>query len=343
MVITKLIKLTPSVEQNALIDATMREFISLTNDILNYSIAIDSFPSLTSASVNASLPSALKNQCIQDAKSIWKKSFKLEGHFPELKKPVAVWNNQNYKVLSDAIEFPVMRDGKSKRIHVKASIPADVLELLQASKLGSLRITFKGKKLIAQIAHETPETVSIAGGTMGVDLGIKCPAVARTDDGQVKFFGNGRRNKYIRRRHKVSRRKLGKAKKLNAIRKSHDKEQRWMRDQDHKVSRAIVNYASTHGIRTIKMEALSGIRSTTRTSRKNNYGLHTWSFYRVSQYIEYKAKLAGIDVVYVNPAYTSQRCPSCGALNKAHDRSYSCECGFHLHRDIVGAVNILAA
>ncbi|MBO5566997.1 MAG: IS200/IS605 family accessory protein TnpB-related protein, partial [Succinivibrio sp.] len=43
----------------------------------------------------------------------------------------------------------------------------------------------------------------------------------------------------------------------------------------------------------LKLERLANIRSTTRSSRKNNHSLHSWSFYRLSQFIEYKAKLAG--------------------------------------------------
>lgn len=88
------------------------------------------------------------------------------------------------------------------------------------------------------------------------------------------------------------------------------------------------------------LEQLSNIRSTTRTSRKNNHSLHTWSFYRLAQYIEYKARLAGIKVEYVNPAYTSQTCPVCGHVHHASDRSYTCTCGFHIHRDLLGAMNI---
>lgn len=98
---------------------------------------------------------------------------------------------------------------------------------------------------------------------------------------------------------------------MNAIRKLHDKEQRWMKDKDHKVSREIVHFAVENKISVIRLEQLTNIRQTTRTSRKNEKNLHTWSFNRLAQFIEYKANMAGIKVEYVNPAYTSQTCPAC--------------------------------
>ena len=175
---------------------------------------------------------------------------------------------------------------------------------------------------------------------MGVDLGIKCPSVSYSSDSSVKFYGNGRKNKYMRRHFKTLRKKLQKAKHIKAVKRIKNKEQRIMKDIDHKVSRAIVNTAVAHKVKTIKMEKLANIRSTTRRSRKNNHSLHTWSFYRLANFIEYKAKLAGIKVEYVDPAYTSQRCPVCGDVHHAKDRNYTCKCGFHIHRDILGAMNI---
>ena len=74
--------------------------------------------------------------------------------------------------------------------------------------------------------------------------------------------------------------------------------------------------------------------------RKNNRSLNSWSFYRLTKYIAYKASLAGIHLIYVDPYKTSQRYPTCGSEHKAKDRRYECECGFHAHRDIVGAINI---
>ncbi len=177
------------------------------------------------------------------------------------------------------------------------------------------------------------------GNAMGVDLGIECPAVSYCSDSSVKFYGNGRKNKYMRRHYKYLRQKLQKAKKPEAIKRINDKEQRIMRDIDHKLSHDIIKTAVDHNVKTIKLEQLQNIRSTTRTSRKNNHSLHTWSFHRLAQFIEYKAKLAGIFVEYINPAYTSQKCPICGRIHHANDRNYTCECGFHIHRDLLGAMN----
>jgi len=228
---------------------------------------------------------------------------------------------------------------------IPAIVPNEAFKTLQSVKQGALRVTQKGRKYIAQIAYEKAEAApSKETKAMGVDLGLKCPAVAVFGDGKTKFYGNGRQSKFVRRKYSTRRKKLGKAKKLRAIQKSRNKEQRWMRDQDHKISRIIVNDAISQKVGIIKLESLAGIRRSARTSRKNNHSLHGWSFYRLASYIEYKAKLAGIEVKYVDPAYTSQTCPRCGNRHHAKDRQYVCpDCGYRCHRDRVGALNILNA
>lgn len=341
--LTVKIKLLPSKEQAKLIEQTMKEYIGTVNSIVADMVTFRQFGKLSSGNVCAALPSALRSQCVVDSKSIYKKFCKT-GIEPVLKKPVAIWNNQNYKVSEKSIAFPVLIQGKSRRISVAALIPGETLERLRSCKLGTLRITSKNGKLIAQIAIDVQEQQRADVGVVGVDLGMKCPAVAVSNGGKVKFFGNGRHNKYIRRKHKAKRRELGKAKKPNAIQKLNNKEQRWMQDKDHKVSRQIVNFALQSHAGIIRLEQLANIRKTAKTSRKNNSSLHTWSFYRLAQYIEYKARIAGIKVEYVNPAYTSQNCPCCGERNHAKDRRYLCTaCGYTQHRDLVGAINIIAA
>jgi IS605 OrfB family transposase len=313
----------------------------------------------TTAEVFAALPSAVKNQCIQDAKSVFKKYTKdakaMERankkkpsekqkavKVPLLKKPVAIWNNQNYSIGDDSISFPVWKDGKSAKLSFSAIIPERQKALFQ-NKRGTLRITKKNGKFIAQIAVDVLCESQRGSSVMGVDLGLKIPAVSVTDMGKIRFFGNGRENKYKKRLARAKRKSLGKAKKLKTLRKLNNKEQRWMADEDHKVSRQIVNFAKANNVKTIQLEELSGIRQTARTSRKNAKNLHNWSFYRLAQFIEYKASLAGISVLYVNPRYTSQTCPVCGTRNHASDRKYQCPCGFKTHRDILGAMNIITA
>ncbi|MEA3424469.1 MAG: transposase, partial [Bacillota bacterium] len=58
----------------------------------------------------------------------------------------------------------------------------------------------------------------------------------------------GRMNKFFKRRFRSLRKKLGRVKKLSAIKKIHNKEQRWMTDQDHKISREIVNFAIENNV-----------------------------------------------------------------------------------------------
>ena len=334
-------KLVPTTEQSLYLKATTAEYIRLVNAIVSECIDADTTVKHTSGTVSATLPSALKNQAIQDAKSVYRK-YRKKNIRSVLKKPMCIWNNQNWTLEDGILRFPILVNGKSKRISV-AILMSDYQLVKLAGKLGTLRITQKAGEWIAQIAVEIPEAETPGTGTMGVDLGLKCPAVAVTGTGKTRFFGNGRQNKVMKRKFRSTRRKLGKQKKLSAIRNLNDKEQRWMKDQDHKVSRGIVNFAVAENAGIIRLEKLSGIRQTARTSRKNEKNLHTWSFYRLAQFIEYKATMAGIKVEYVDPKYTSQKCPECGEINKARDRKYKCSCGFKTHRDRLGAINIISA
>lgn len=353
------IKILPSSCESRIIEDTLSGYISMVNDIVSDFVALDKLVPKTSAHIAKDISSALKAQAIQDARSVYKKyakdskaAIRFNEKYPSkkpktvkvpvLKKLVAIWNNQNFSIEDETISFPLWINGKAKKTSIKAVITDRHRALLQ-NKWGTLRISKKRGKFMAQIAVDVPCDSAQGSSVMGVDLGLKVPAVAVTDKGRIHFFGNGKQNKYMKRMARAKRKSLGKAKKIKTLKKLNNKEQRWMKDKDHKVSREIVNFAKANGVSVIQLEELSGIRQTARTSRKNAKNLHTWSFYRLAQFIEYKAKLSGIDVVYVNPKYTSQTCPVCGTRNHASDRKYKCPCGFKIHRDILGAMNIITA
>jgi putative transposase len=188
-------------------------------------------------------------------------------------------------------------------------------------KPGVLRITRKRGKWVADIAYTLPEPEPTRDtGILGVDLGVKVPAVVHVINKGTRFFGYGRAQRAKRRQLYARRKELQKAEKVRAVRKRQGKERRWMRDVNHKLSHDVVSHAQAQGVGVIRMERLAGIRqrtagtsrgASTSKARKSNCMIATWTSYQLSTFIAYKAEWAGIKVEWVDPAYTSQTCPAC--------------------------------
>jgi putative transposase len=351
------VRLYPTPEQAALLRTHCQEYISTIN-VLVQALDSDVLPEggkgTSTKDFTAALPSAVKNQALRDAHSVWKRACAL-GVLPVLRRPFCQWNNQTWRVEGEMLLLPICQDGAVRQIAIRC---ATVALNGTPGTPGLLRIKRKRGKWIAEIALSLPEpNPTTAEAIMGVDLGIKIPAVVHVIGKGSRFFGNGHYQRFRRRRFYAGRKQLQQAGKVRAVRKSQGKERRWMRDVNHKLSRQIVTHAQEQGMGIIRLEELAGIRPhisqrTARTSRganrrkaakarKNNRMKNTWSFFQLTQFITYKAERLGIRVEQVDPAYTSQTCPACYARNTAEDRRYVCsECGWHGHRDAVGAINI---
>lgn len=107
---------------------------------------------------------------------------------------------------------------------------------------------------------------------------------------------------------------------------------------NHKYSRALIEYAVKKGCGTIQMEKLTGITS------KSDRFLKDWTYYDLQTKIENKAKEVGINVVYIAPKYTSQRCSKCGYIhkdNRPNQAKFRClECDFERNADYNASQNI---
>ena len=191
-------------------------------------------------------------------------------------------------------------------------------------------------------------TVDVPDGTpiqttdfLGVDLGIVSLA---TDSDGTTYTGAAVEN--VRRRHQRNRKSLqktgtkGARKRLKALA---GREGRFKRIENHRISKAIV--ATAQGTqRGIALEDLKHIRAriTVRRSQRNRQG--GWGFGQLRSFIEYKAKLAGVIVVAVDPRNTSRTCNQCGHCEKANRRSQSefqcVHCGFSLNADFNAARNL---
>lgn len=161
---------------------------------------------------------------------------------------------------------------------------------------------------------------------LGVDLGIKCPlylAINKNDNfkmqiGDIEHFHNQRT--MFQKRFKSLQKLMctqgghGRKKKLEPLEKLKEKERNWVHTQNHVYSREVIKQALKQNARTIHMESLKDFGKGKEGYVKDEYKylLRYWSYYELQSMIAYKAKLEGIEVKYIDPAYTSQTCSYCG-------------------------------
>jgi IS605 OrfB family transposase len=212
----------------------------------------------------------------------------------------------------------------------------------------------KDGKWFLLVTVELPEgTKPPATDFIGIDLGVVNIATD-SDGGQM----SAEKVEKARRKYGDRRRELQKAatekrqagKRPRSIRrklvKDRAKESRYKRDVNHCESKRYVELAERTG-RGIAMEDLTGIRDgVTARGKDARNRLSGWSFAQFRWFVEYKARMAGVPVLAVDPAYTSQECAECGhrdRRNRKTQAAFRCvKCGHKDHADVNAARNIRA-
>jgi len=170
---------------------------------------------------------------------------------------------------------------------------------------------------------------------LGVDLGIVNLAV--TSDGQ---FFSGRAVRFRKERLAKLRKTYQEKGRRSRMRKREGKDRRWMTHVNHCLSKAIVEKAKAQNA-AIALENLEGIRGRAKLSKRFNRMLSGWAFWELRKFIEYKARLAGVVVVAVDPRSSSQTCSRCGERGKRDRSAFHCEaCSLQLHSDLNAARNL---
>jgi putative transposase len=87
---------------------------------------------------------------------------------------------------------------------------------------------------------------------------------------------------------------------------------------------------------------LEGIKERTKKQGKRvRRIIGGWSFYELQTMTEYKAKLVGVSVVYVDASYTSKTCNECGQIGSRKKHIFRCKfCGNIADAEINAARNI---
>lgn len=201
------------------------------------------------------------------------------------------------------------------------------------------------------LTGQTSDAMDISKPThvVGIDRGLRFLAVSYDEKGKTMFFDGrkimDKRDTFAKTRAELQAKGTKSAKRK--LKKLSGRENRWMSDINHQIVKTLID---NYGKGTLfVIEDLTGVSfdeanlsARTKTGRRQT---RSWAFYQFEQYLMYKALEAGATVIKVPAAYTSQRCPKCGRINKEnrhHDiHEYICDgCGYRSNDDRIGAMNL---
>lgn len=154
---------------------------------------------------------------------------------------------------------------------------------------------------------------------VGVNMGLIVPAMCALNNNEWERAAIGNADDFLRIRVQLQeqRNRLqkslkytsgghGRKKKMQAMDKLRDREANFVETYCHIISREIVNFAVKNNAKYINLENLKGYDT-------DEFVLRNWSYYKIQQYVQYKAASYGIEVRFINPCYNAQVCSFCGS------------------------------
>ena len=347
------VKLTARFKLDGEVDESLFEtYRRIVNELLDYahSKGITSFKRLRAEKYHelrerySKLPSHCIYTACQIACSIYKSFRKLkrkgkaESDKPMFNKGVIMLDDHLFKL--DLGNWVVRVSTPNGRIGFKV-LHGEYHEKFRDWKIGQAWLVKKNDKIYLNVVFSKSVEIRDYRDVMGVDVNENNVTTA-TSQGFIMFETKERviRTAYFLKRRKIQSKIGCRRVKAKVLAKYRDRERNRVLDIYHKVTNKIVKIALKTNS-SIALENLKEIRRKINCSKELNGRLHRWSFRKFQQILEYKAKLNGIEVIYVNPHKTSSLCPICGRkLSPNGQRLLKCECGLIADRDIVGSWNI---
>ena len=234
---------------------------------------------------------------------------------------------------------------------IKVRFRSDAMDwaFVDGTKMGTAKLVFRKGKFYLHIpvtveVPDPPDPSEITN-VVGIDRGIRFLTVSY--DGKNTSFVSGTEVKQKRAHYRKLRQSLQKKQTSSARRRLRaigHRENRWMNDVNHCLSKALVSQYPQGTL--FVLEDLIGIRSASERVRvKDRYVQVSWPYYDLERKLTYKAQMNGSAVIRVEPRYTSQTCPVCGYRDKNNrdrkDHVFRCrECGYTTNDDRAAAMNL---
>ncbi len=162
-------------------------------------------------------------------------------------------------------------------------------------KFGTAKVVFRHKKWFLHIPM-TKAFSELQDGdvsqVVGIDLGLNFLATTYDSQGKTLFY-NGKTIKHKRAKYKALRKQLQQKQTASARRRLQSigsRENRWMMDINHCITKALVNQYGDHTL--FVLEDLQGVRHATEKVKVcNRYISVSWAFYQFRRMLEYKARM----------------------------------------------------
>jgi IS605 OrfB family transposase len=182
----------------------------------------------------------------------------------------------------------------------------------------------KGRWRLIVSCHYADPPTTMSTEYLGIDMGIK--VIAATSDGVMHSgaLRNGLRHRHARLRARLQAKDTKSAKRL--LRNRARKQRLFQRDSNHCIAKSLVACAQGTG-RGIAVERLNGIRNrVSARGAEHRSALGNWAFAQLGAFLRYKAQMAGVRVVEVDPRNTSRECLRCGCIDAANRSSQAVFC-----------------
>jgi len=254
----------------------------------------------------------------------------------------------------DARTFRFIEDGylvsistTGKRVKIPMKVSAYHMAKLKGQNPTSAQVCqhLDGNFYIhIQLKSNAPKTQKTKN-IIGVDFGRRDIAVTSTGQSWSGETIKKKRDKYTRVRASLQRKasqgtRTTRRRCRQILQRLSGRERRFQQWLNHNISKSIISSAKqTNSI--VAIEDLTGIRERTNSKPRNKTERrrsNSWAFYQLRLFLEYKGIGAGVKVIAVPPAYTSQTCHKCLHIGTRNNKSFKCHnCGYHDDADLNGA------
>lgn len=334
MYLSATFRVYPTKTQEKILDSLISNFDIEINRVIQTFIESQKVVDVRFKEIANNIPWDSKIEVIKIAKVTFVNAMECDIAKKRYKYDFCKWTNHNFQFFDD--QKILIQTFKKEIMIIDVFCNEFIRNIISSNPLTSLKIFKRGNKWLGSFTYEYTSKTNNNENVMGIDLGIKVPAVVATSTGKIRFFGNGRKKRFIH----TKKRKQYQLNTLSSNQQTKFGNNRWSNkliDIDHKISKSIIEFGVQEKVKIIKLENLERLQK----RNSNIQSVNVWSYHRLLTYIIYKAEKEGMQVCLIDPKNTSKKCPNCFKINNVSGRKYLCKCGYTNHRDIVGAINIL--